>query len=139
MHNYLWMIRWLNSCMELSEISRPIIRARLRLHRAGLLSKREYLDEHIERLHQMFADDSIDFETLRAHVVMGRRQEGLYYRIQHLLIVMDIVDMLAYQISHASTLKRCPCTKCVLNCSSDWLTIQPFGMSLEPLFDLQAT
>lgn len=157
-HNYLWMLRWLDSCMELSEarrtlsistiiltylcllqISREDIRVRMRFHRASLLRRREFLDEHIEQYHQMCDDESTTWETIQTHVTPGRHQERWYNEKQDLLIAMDIVDMLAAEIPHASTWKKCPCSMCGVYSSSEWQRIQPFGTSLEALYDLPAS
>ncbi|RAW22926.1 hypothetical protein PC110_g20641 [Phytophthora cactorum] len=46
-HNYLWMLRWLDLSMELSQIGRPHIRARMKAFNSCLLTSR-HLNEHIE-------------------------------------------------------------------------------------------
>ncbi|KAE9320943.1 hypothetical protein PF008_g17926 [Phytophthora fragariae] len=61
-HNFLWMMRWLRTCMELSEIERPNIRARLRYYRCLLGCQRVKLDQHIERHIAMKADSSVTDE-----------------------------------------------------------------------------
>ncbi|KAF1787340.1 hypothetical protein GQ600_9033 [Phytophthora cactorum] len=138
MHNYLWMIRWLDSSMGLSEISHLSIRTRLNVLKDYLLEDRKYVDEHLRRYHTMCSDDSVALETLHYHEQEGRLYEIIYKRREVLVTVIGIVGKLADAIQHESIWKSCPCSKCDVYCSPEWLKTQSADTSYEPfVFKIQ--
>ncbi|EGZ12249.1 hypothetical protein PHYSODRAFT_456793, partial [Phytophthora sojae] len=97
-HNFIWMMRWLETCMELSEITRPQTRARLKFINSNLLRYREEQDEHIERFIAMEAEPSTPQDTLMNHYKEGLDLQKHYNVVADLATAMDIVDMLADQL-----------------------------------------
>ncbi|EGZ06480.1 hypothetical protein PHYSODRAFT_341739 [Phytophthora sojae] len=88
-HNFIWMMRWLETCMELSEEQ----------------------DEHIERSIAMEADPSTPHNTLMNHYKEGLDLQKRYNVVADLATAMDRVDMLADQLKDQAHW-TCSCENC---------------------------
>ncbi|KAE9135551.1 hypothetical protein PF005_g10457 [Phytophthora fragariae] len=128
-HNFLWMMRWLHTCMELSEIKRPNIRARLRYYRCCLGRQRVKLDEHFERHIAMKADPN-DTERHCKEVLNWQTGHKVMFC---LAAAMDVVDILADQLKNEPHWKKRECAKCAYYSSPQWLQDRPDDLASKAL------
>ncbi|KAL4141179.1 hypothetical protein PRNP1_014301 [Phytophthora ramorum] len=75
MHEYLWMMDWLKTSMEISEIPRSQIQARMKFLTEYVLGKCDKLDAHHDRHLAMKADKTIAQEEVHQHGMQGYRME----------------------------------------------------------------
>ncbi|KAE9329954.1 hypothetical protein PR003_g15444 [Phytophthora rubi] len=132
-HNFLWMMRWLRTCMELSEIERPNIQSRLRYYRCLLGRQRVKLDEHIERHIAMKADSNVTDEALERHCKEGLNWQTRRKVMFRLAAAMDVVDILVDQLKNEPHWKKCECAKCAYYSSPQWLQDRPDDLAPKAL------
>ncbi|EGZ17711.1 hypothetical protein PHYSODRAFT_502162, partial [Phytophthora sojae] len=117
-HNFIWMMRWLETCMELSEVSQNVV---------------SWLqDEHIERFIAMEADPSTPHDTLMNHYKEGLDLQKRYNVVADLATAMDRVDIQADQLKDQARW-TCSCEKCAYYRSPQWLQEQPLGLAPQAL------
>ncbi|KAE9051145.1 hypothetical protein PF007_g33105, partial [Phytophthora fragariae] len=126
-------MRWLRTCMELSEIERPNIQSRLRYYRCLLGRQRVKLDEHIERHIAMKADSNVTDEALERHCKEGLNWQTRRKVMFRLAAAMDVVDILVDQLKNEPHWKKCECAKCAYYSSPQWLQDRPDDLAPKAL------
>lgn len=132
-HNYIWMMQWLKTSMELSQITRSMIQSRVLYLNAQLEAGRKVLDAHVEVYTAMRADGTVDESKLEDHRLSGFKLEAQYNSALYLSCAMDIVDMIADQLKNQQHWKKCDCGKCCYYRSTAWLRDQPADLTPEPV------
>ncbi|KAF4141719.1 hypothetical protein GN958_ATG09093 [Phytophthora infestans] len=92
LHDYLWITRWLRTCMELSEITRWDICARIQFLNDFILRYRFKQDQSTQQLIVMRADSAADKTTIEGHRRQGLRMEKRHNMIVWLVHAMNLID-----------------------------------------------
>ncbi|KAG1712546.1 hypothetical protein DVH05_000288 [Phytophthora capsici] len=124
-HNYVWMLRWLETSMEISEISRSDFKARMQFYSKTIPDYRVFLDKHVECHIGMETDLSVTEEAIDRHRDQGLRLEKKYNMIVRMMSALDVVDAMADQLKTFTHTWVCKCQKCVYYSSEDWVRDQP--------------
>ncbi|KAL3657207.1 hypothetical protein V7S43_017867 [Phytophthora oleae] len=104
-HNFLWILQWLETSMEISETTRPMLRSDIHYLNATLVDMGKEMDSHVEEFIAMRADLSVDADTIEKHRLAGFKADIKYHRMSRLSIAADIIDMLADYLENK--LPRC--------------------------------
>ncbi|EEY67935.1 uncharacterized protein PITG_18350 [Phytophthora infestans T30-4] len=98
LHEYIMMLRWLRSSMEISEITVKHLHDRLSFLKVYLEYTRTKLEEHYKCYKKMKADEAVDDEVIYLHKKDGFHKKRGYSIFVYLSMVMTVVNVLAKQI-----------------------------------------
>ncbi|EEY65417.1 uncharacterized protein PITG_16564 [Phytophthora infestans T30-4] len=110
LHEYIMMLRWLRSSMEISEVYLEYTRTKL--------------EEHYKCYKKMKADEAVDDEVIYLHKKDGFHKKRGYSIFVYLSMAMTVVNVLAKQIDKYEW-QQCQCTKCAYYRSPEWRQTRP--------------
>ncbi|KAF4131240.1 hypothetical protein GN958_ATG19495, partial [Phytophthora infestans] len=133
LHDYLWITRWLRTCMELSEITRWDICARIQFLNDFILRYRFKQDQSTQQLIVMRADSAADKTTIEGHRRQGLRMEKRHNMIVWLVHAMNLIDQFADLLKYEPRWRSCDCKRCTYYRSPAWLKEKPKDLTPKTL------
>ncbi|KAG1687306.1 hypothetical protein DVH05_005261 [Phytophthora capsici] len=132
-HNYIWMVRWLDQCMELSKINRDMLQYRLLYLKAFVAEKGKELDTMWNRWIVLRRSSPIEQEKLQYLEEECSGFERSLNDAEKLFMAMNEVDIIADKRRFHDVWRTCLCRKCAYYRSPLWLNEQPVDLTIDSL------